>query len=141
METGFLWSWTGSPGSGVQSIDQYNVPKGHVYESSVPENDMVQDLGFDSTYGRDPKKLEGITHLSGDATDSERYKPIPPANERWAYPTAQQTPHPLSNHSTYFDWGTRTSQDFAHIIAGKEPTTEEEWEWLRGLHKLNVLGY
>lgn len=132
---------TGSPGSGVQSIDQYNVPKGHVYESSVPENDMVQDLGFDSTYGRDPKKLEGITHLSGDATDSERYKPIPPANERWAYPTGQQTPHPLSNHSTYFDWGTRTSQDFAHIIAGKNPTTEEEWEWLRGLHKLNVLGY
>lgn len=132
---------TGSPGSGVQSIDQYNVPKGHVYESSVPENDMVQDLGFDSTYGRDPKKLEGITHLSGDATDSERYKPIPPANERWAYPTGQQTPHPLSNHSTYFDWGTRASQDFAHIIAGKEPTTEEEWEWLRGLHKLNVLGY
>ena len=132
---------TGSPGSGVQSIDQYNVPKGHVYESSVPENDMVQDLGFDSTYGRDPKKLEGITHLSGDATDSERYKPIPPANERWAYPTGQQTPHPLSNHSTYFDWGTRTSQDFAHIIAGKEPTTEEEWECLRGLHKLNVLGY
>lgn len=132
---------TGSPGSGVQSIDQYNVPKGHVYESFVPENDMVQDLGFDSTYGRDPKKLEGITHLSGDATDSERYKPIPPANERWAYPTGQQTPHPLSNHSTYFDWGTRTSQDFAHIIAGKEPTTEEEWEWLRGLHKLNVLGY
>ena len=132
---------TGSPGSGVQSIDQYNVPKGHVYESSVPENDMVQDLGFDSTYGRDPKELEGINHLSGDATDSERYKPIPPANERWAYPTGQQTPHPLSNHSTYFDWGTRASQDFAHIIAGKEPTTEEEWEWLRGLHKLNVLGY
>ena len=118
---------TGSPGSGVQSIDQYNVPKGHVYESSVPENDMVQDLGFDSTYGRDPKKLEGITHLSGDATDSERYKPIPPANERWAYPTGQQTPHPLSNHSTYFDWGTRTSQDFAHIIAGGNPTTDEEW--------------
>lgn len=118
---------TGSPGSGVQSIDQYNVPKGHVYESSVPENDMVQDLGFDSTYGRDPKKLEGITHLSGDATDSERYKPIPPANERWAYPTGQQTPHPLSNHSTYFDWGTRTSQDFANIIAGGNPTTDEEW--------------
>nr|WP_314275414.1 alpha/beta hydrolase [Schaalia odontolytica] len=118
---------TGSPGSGVQSIDQYNVPKGHVYESSVPENDMVQDLGFDSTYGRDPKKLEGITHLSGDATDSERYKPIPPANERWAYPTGQQTPHPLSNHSTYFDWGTRTSQDFANIIAGDNPTTDEEW--------------
>ena len=131
----------GSPGSGVQSIDEYNVPKGHVYESSVPENDIVQHLGPDSTFGRNPQKLEGITHLSGDATDSERYKPIPPAHERWGYPTGQQTPHPLSNHSTYFDWGTRTSQDFAHIIAGKKPTTEEEWAWLRGLHRLNVPGY
>ena len=132
---------TGSPGSGVQSIDQYNVPKGHVYESSVPENDMVQDLGFDSTYGRDPKKLEGITHLSGDATDSERYRHTPSAHERWNDTSGRQFTHALSNHSTYFDWGTRTSQDFAHIIAGKEPTTEEEWEWLRGLHKLNVPGY
>ena len=132
---------TGSPGSGVQSIDQYNVPKGHVYESSVPENDMVQDLGFDSTYGRDPKKLEGITHLSGDATDSERYRHTPSAHERWNDTSGRQFTHALSNHSTYFDWGTRTSQDFAHIIAGKKPTTEEEWEWLRGLHKLNVPGY
>ncbi len=131
----------GSPGSGVQSIDQYNVPKGHVYESSVPENDMVQDLGFDSTYGRDPRKLEGITHLSGDATDSERYRHTPSAHERWNYTSGRQFTHALSNHSTYFDWGTRTSQDFAHIIAGKNPTTEEEWEWLRGLHKLNVPGY
>ena len=131
----------GSPGSGVQSIDEYNVPKGHVYESSVPENDIVQHLGPNDTFGRNPQKLEGITHLSGDATDSERYKPIPPAHERWGYPTGQQTPHPLSNHSTYFDWGTRTSQDFAHIIAGKKPTTEEEWAWLRGLHRLNVPGY
>ena len=117
----------GSPGSGVQSIDQYNVPKGHVYESSVPENDMVQDLGFDSTYGRDPKKLEGITHLSGDATDSERYRHTPSAHERWNYTSGRQFTHALSNHSTYFDWGTRTSHDFAHIIAGKKPTTEEEW--------------
>ena len=131
----------GSPGSGVQSIDQYNVPKGHVYESSVPENDMVQDLGFDSTYGRDPKKLEGITHLSGDATDSERYRHTPSAHERWNYTSGRQFTHALSNHSTYFDWGTRTSHDFAHIIAGKKPTTEEEWEWLRGLHKSNVPGY
>ena len=131
----------GSPGSGVQSIDEYNVPKGHVYESSVPENDIVQHLGPNDTFGRNPQKLEGITHLSGDATDSERYKPIPPTHERWGYPTGQQTPHPLSNHSTYFDWGTRTSQDFAHIIAGKKPTTEEEWAWLRGLHRLNVPGY
>ena len=132
---------TGSPGSGVQSIDQYNVPKGHVYESSVPENDMVQDLGFDSTYGRDPQKLEGITHLSGDATDSERYRHTLTAHERWNDTTGRQFTHALSNHSTYFDWGTRTSEDIAHILAGKNPTTEEEWEWLRGLHKLNVPGY
>lgn len=118
---------TGSPGSGVQSIDQYNVPKGHVYESSVPENDMVQDLGFDSTYGRDPQKLEGITHLSGDATDSERYRHTLTAHERWNDTTGRQFTHALSNHSTYFDWGTRTSEDIAHILAGKNPTTDAQW--------------
>ena len=33
---------TGSPGGGVQSIDEYNVPREHVYESSIPEGDAVQ---------------------------------------------------------------------------------------------------
>ena len=31
----------------------------------------------------------------------------------------------------YFEEGTRTSQDFANIIAGAKPTTDEEWEALK----------
>ena len=31
------------------------------------------------------------------------------------------------NHMAYFEDGTRTSQDFANIIAGGNPTTDEEW--------------
>lgn len=64
----------GSPGAGAESTDQHNVPEGHIYESSVPEGDAVQGLGPDSEYGTNPKKLSGITHLSGDTTNSENYK-------------------------------------------------------------------
>ena len=117
----------GSPGSGVQSIDQYNVPRGHVYESSVPEGDMVQDLGFDSTFGRDPKKLAGITHLSGDATDAEDYwRPNPTIlDER--VKALEYVSHSISNHSAYFDHHTRAFRDFTHVMLGKEPTTDAQW--------------
>ncbi len=121
----------GSPGAGAESIDQYNVPKGHVYESSVPLADAVQDLGPDSEYGTDPKKLSGITHLSGDTTDSENYK-IPGVDyvRDTGHPIRQTVDifkAPFLNHNTYFDDGTRTSQDFSNIIAGGQQTTDEEW--------------
>ena len=131
----------GSPGSGVQSINQYNVPAGHVYESSVPEGDIVQDLGFDSTFGRDPKKLAGITHLSGDATDAKDYWRHNPVIVDERVKALEYVSHSISNHSAYFDHHTRAFRDFTHVMLGKEPTTDEEWAWLRGLHKLNVPGY
>ena len=34
---------------------------------------------------------------------------------------------PFLNHNTYFDDGTRTSQDFSNIIAGGKQTTDDEW--------------
>ena len=118
---------TGSPGGGVQTIDEYSVSKEHVYESSVPEGDAVLGLGPDASYGKNPRKLEGITHLSGDATDAEGYwHPLP----KYVGPDAQAADslvHAIANHMTYFDKNTRTSQDFANIIAGGNPTTDEEW--------------
>ena len=121
----------GSPGGGAESIDQYNVPEGHVYESSVPLADSVQGLGPDNEYGADPKGLSGITHLSGDTTDSENYK-IP--GEDYLRDTGHLFKQagdilaaPFLNHDTYFDDGTRTSQDFSNIIAGGKQTTDEEW--------------
>ena len=106
---------TGSPGGGVDSIDEYNVPKKQVYVSAVPSGDSVEGLGAVIGYGKDPRKLEGITHLSGDATDSAKYAPY----TNRVFSTA--------NHMSYFHEGTRTSQDFANIVAGGNPTTDEEW--------------
>ncbi|EWC96774.1 MULTISPECIES: alpha/beta hydrolase, partial [Actinomycetes] len=122
----------GSPGSGVQSIDQYNVPRGHVYESSVPEGDRVQGLAPDDAYGRDPKKLEGITHLSGDATNAKRYwHRLPFRHEQsimaFRAEAYDDTFHLQSNHSAYFDHHTRAFRDFTHVMLGKEPTTDAQW--------------
>ena len=129
---------TGSPGSGVQSIDEYNVPKKHVYVSAVYNADNVQGLGFDSSYGVDPQELEGITHLSGDARDAKEYHQGPPhaplftnipVGRKGYFSTVDLDNifHPFTNHMAYFEEGTRTSQDFANIIAGGNQTTDEEW--------------
>ena len=108
----------GSPGGGVDSIDEYNVPKEHVYVSAVPSGDFVEGLGSIIGYGKDPQNLEGITHLSGDATGSAEYAPL----------AGKMT---TENHMAYFHEGTRTSQDFANIVAGGKQTTDEEWEALQ----------
>ena len=128
----------GSPGSGVQSIDEYNVPKEHVYVSSIPTHDSVQDLNLlaSSGYGKDPRNLDGITHLSGDATDSADYwvnKKIPGISRWWTDVT-----HSFEHHMDYFDEGTRTSQDFANIVAGTDQTTDKEWEMLDKAHELGL---
>ena len=124
---------SGSPGGGVQSIDEYNVPREHVYESSIPEGDAVQGIGPDAYYGKNPRHLEGITHLSGDATDAKDYWHLDPPRT----PTSGESAagerigaalrHAIDNHMLYFEDGTRTSQDFANIIAGGKQTTDEEW--------------
>lgn len=136
----------GSPGAGAESTDQYKIPEGHVYESSAPEGDAVQGLGPDSEYGTNPKKLSGITHLSGDTTDSENYK-IPGEDyvRNTGHPFKQAADilgTPFLNHDTYFDEGTRTSQDFSNIIAGGKQTTDDEWaaiEMERGKYPTDTL--
>ena len=121
----------GSPGSGAHSIDAYNVPKEHVYESSIPEGDAVQGLGPDASYGRNPRKLEGITHLSGDATDADDYwHTYDSLRNHLLDPgmaSADYLANSFTNHMAYFKEGTRTSQDFANIVAGVDPTTDKDW--------------
>ena len=78
-----------SPGSGVDSVGALGVDPSHVWVSAVPEGDMVQGMGPDwSDFARDPKELEGIQHLSGDATGAQGYDPQPSS--------------PVANHSSYF---------------------------------------
>ncbi len=121
----------GSPGSGVRNIDAYGLPEGHVYESSIPDGDAVQGLGPDASYGTNPRKLEGITHLSGDATDAANYWTPTPPSIAGAAGVVERAIHGFDNHMAYFEEGTRTSQDFANIIAGAKPTTDKEWEALK----------
>ena len=118
---------TGSPGSGVQSIDQYNVPKGHVYESSAYAGDMVEGLGTDRSYGKNPQKLEGMSHLSGDVSDTDLNRRLFRIFPNPKFEATSTSFHPLSNHSEYFKEGARSAEDISRIITGKEPTTDAQW--------------
>ena len=81
--------YTGSPGSAVRSVGTLGVDPEHTWVSAIPLHDEVQGMGPDGTFGRDPKELEGIGHLSGDATGGDGYNSDPNA-EKYA------------NHSAYF---------------------------------------
>lgn len=54
----------GSPGSGVQSVGEYNITSPHPYVIGVDSSqDAVQDAGFDWTFGKDPMQMDGFVHL------------------------------------------------------------------------------
>ena len=78
-----------SPGSGAHSVGALGVDPSHVWVSAVPEGDAVQGMGMDwSDFARDPQELEGIQHLSGDATGAQGYVSVNPGS--------------YDNHSSYF---------------------------------------
>ncbi len=79
-----------SPGSGAHSVGALGVDPSHVWVSAVPEGDStVQGRGPDwSDFARDPQELEGIQHLSGDATGAQGYVSVNPSG--------------IANHSSYF---------------------------------------
>lgn len=103
--------YTGSPGSAVNSVGTLGVDPEHTWVSAIPLHDEVQGMGPDGTFGRDPKELEGIGHLSGDATGGDGYNSDPNA-EKYA------------NHSAYF-YKAKAGQhnysleDIGEVIAGK----------------------
>ena len=97
----------GSPGSGVQLGAEYRVPEGHRWVSAVPyPGDMVQGIGTDINFGRNPTEMRAFRHISGDATGAKTYRTFT---------------HPIGNHSTYLEDGTETQKDMARILAGLEP--------------------
>ena len=104
--------YTGSPGSAVNSVGTLGVDPEHVWVSAIPLHDEVQGMGLDGYFGRDPKELEGIGHLSGDATGGDGYNSDPNA-EKYA------------NHSAYF-YKAKAGQhnysleDIGEVIAGKK---------------------
>lgn len=99
----------GSPGSGAQDVREYSLEPGHAYVSAVPQGDAVQGMGPDWSFGKNPDKMPGITHLSGDATGSSRYD----GGVSW-----WQVWDAFKNHSTYLDARTQTLEDFSHVVGG-----------------------
>lgn len=82
------FAYTGSPGSGVQSLGTLGVDKDHVWVSGIDHLDWVRGMGPDEDFGRNPEQLEGIGHLSGDASGAKGY--------------STYSLNPVANHSNYF---------------------------------------
>lgn len=104
--------YTGSPGSAVHSVGTLGVDPDHTWVSAIPLHDDVQGMGPDWTFGRDPKELEGIGHLSGDATGGDGYNSDPNAGT-------------FANHSAYFYKAKEgqhnySLEDIGQVIAGKK---------------------
>ena len=102
--------YTGSPGSAVHSVGTLGVDPEHTWVSAIPLHDDVQGMGPDWTFGRDPKELEGIGHLSGDATGGDGYNSDPNAGT-------------FANHSAYFYRAKEgqhnySLEDIGKVIAG-----------------------
>lgn len=49
--------------------------------------------------------------------------------------------HSFDNHMAYFEEGTRTSQDFANIVAGGQQTTDEEWAAIKEARTSDKTGH
>ena len=95
----------GSPGSGVQDVGEFHVPEGHMYVSAAPYlHDVVQGVGPDGSFGKNPDTMDGYKHLSGDVGPAPRsYRP-------W------------DQHSGYFQKDTQANRDIASVIAGNPPS-------------------
>jgi len=106
----------GSPGSGVQDVGEFHVPEGHTYVSAAPRvNDMVQGVGPDSSFGKNPDKMDGYKHLSGDVGGIKLTRgpgKILPA----------PVPDPFGSHSDYFTKDTQANRDIGSVIGGNPPS-------------------
>ena len=95
----------GSPGSGVQDVGEFHVPEGHMYVSAAPyKHDIVQGVGPDAWFGKNPDTMEGYKHLSGDA------------GRNWPFPTIG------FEHSSYLKEGTQANRDIGSVIGGNPPS-------------------
>ena len=92
----------GSPGSGVQDVSEFNLPRGHAWVSATDyKQDMVQGMGDDGRFGKNPDTMEGYNHLSGDVGEGDG------------------SFYPFSKHNGYFNRGSHALNDISRVIAGE----------------------
>ena len=108
----------GSPGSGVQDVGELHVPEGHAWVSAAHyPNDMVQGIGPDITFGKNPDTMDGYKHLSGDVGRVD-YRKTPQIGVKAGLPPIY--PAPFGLHSAYFEENTKALDDISQVIAGKK---------------------
>ena len=91
----------GSPGAGVQHVSEYHVPEGHAWVSAAPyAYDVVQGLGTDFNFGKNPDTMGGFNRLSGD---------VGPAPAKY---------DPVGLHMEYFTDETQAQYEIAGVMAG-----------------------
>lgn len=91
----------GSPGAGVQHVSEYHVPEGHAWVSAAPyAYDVVQGLGTDFNFGKNPDTMGGFNRLSGDVG------PVPAKYD------------PVGLHMEYFTDKTQAQYEIAGVMAG-----------------------
>ncbi|RRD49582.1 hypothetical protein EII12_10385, partial [Buchananella hordeovulneris] len=93
----------GSPGAGVQDVEEYNVPQGHAWVSGVEDGDAVLGRGPDWDFGPNPMGMDGFTHLSNEAPD--------PRSGLGSW-------NPFGRHSVYLAPDSGTLKDFGRVVAG-----------------------
>ena len=94
----------GSPGSGVQDVSEFKLEKGHAWVSATDYwQDMVQGIGDDGRFGKNPVKMPGYNHLSGDVGDNVDKSQF----------------YPFRKHGGYFNEGSKALDDISRVIAGR----------------------
>lgn len=95
----------GSPGSGAQDVSEFRVPEGHAWVSATDyKQDMVQGVGDDWRFGRNPDTMEGYNHLSGDVGENGVDKSMI---------------YPFQKHNGYFAQFSEANEDISRVIAGR----------------------
>ena len=93
----------GSPGAGVQHVSEYHVPEGHAWVSAAPyAYDVVQGMGTDFNFGKNPDTMGGFNRLSGEVG------PVPTEYDAFGL------------HMAYFDKDTGALADISAVIAGQK---------------------
>ena len=98
----------------IQDVGEFHVPEGHMYVSAAPYvNDMVQGVGTDVMFGKNPTEMDGYKHLSGDVGPIV-WKTIKVPGYDWDV----RYPDPFGLHSAYFKKDTEANKHIASVIGG-----------------------
>ena len=95
----------GSPGSGAQDVSEFKLEKGHAWVSATDYwQDMVQGVGDDWRFGKNPDTMKGYNHLSGDVGEQGVDKSMI---------------YPFQKHNGYFAQYSEANEDISRVIAGR----------------------